>query len=140
MLADILWNGVHGSSMPAWRELSSTQRSAVASTVQNFSQFQQEVRDSALIAAGAMVYNRHCAECHGDNGDGDGFAAKQLPIAPTDFRGVRATLAERIKIMETGVLGTSMAPWTDRLSEREINAVAHYIGDFFNNDDTEAMQ
>lgn len=140
MLADILWNGVHGSSMPAWRELSGTQRSAVANAVQNLSQTQQEARDPELIAVGVTVYARHCAECHGDNGGGNGFAAAQLPIAPTDFRGVRANLAERIRIMETGVPGTSMAPWTDRLSSREINAVAHYIGDFFNNNDTEVTQ
>lgn len=132
MLADILWNGVHGSSMPAWRELSEMQRSAVASAVQSFSQTQQETNDPTLLADGATVYTRHCAECHGDNGAGDGFAAAQLPIAPTDFRGVRATLAQRVKIMETGVAGTSMAPWTDRLSGQEINAVAHYVGSFFN--------
>ena len=131
MLADVLWNGVHGSAMPAWRDLSTAERSALASVVQSFSVLEQEAPDTGLVASGAVIYATHCAECHGDNGAGNGFAAAQLPIAPTDMRGVRASLAERIKILENGVAGTSMAPWTDRLSSDEINAVAHYVGEFF---------
>lgn len=131
MLADVLWNGVHGSAMPAWRDLSTPQRSALASVVQSFSVVEQEVANPTLVASGADVYATHCAECHGDNGAGNGFAAAQLPIAPTDLRGVRASLAERVRVLENGVEGTSMAPWTDRLSGDEIDAVAHYIGEFF---------
>lgn len=131
MLADILWNGVHGSAMPAWRDLSTNQLIALASAVQDFSQVQQDAPNAALSIQGASVYAQHCAECHGDNGAGDGFAAAQLLIAPTDFRGVRASFAERVKVLENGVAGTSMAPWTDRLSSSEITAVAHYIGEFF---------
>ena len=131
MLADVLWNGVHGSAMPAWRDLNTAERSALASVVQSFSALEQEAPNTGLVASGAVIYETHCAECHGDNGAGNGFAAAQLPIAPTDMRGVRASLAERIKILENGVAGTSMAPWTDRLSSDEINAVAHYVGEFF---------
>lgn len=135
MLADILWNGVHGSAMPAWRDLSSAQRSALANAVQNFSTVTQEAPNPAGLALGASVYLDHCVECHGDNGAGNGFAAAQLPIAPTDFRGVRASLAERVRVLENGVQGTSMAPWTDRLSSNEIDAVAIYIGEFFTSTD-----
>lgn len=133
VLADVLWNGIHGSAMPAWRDLSTQQRSALASTVQSLSTLEQETSNPTLIAQGAGVYAAHCAECHGDNGAGNGFAAAQLPIAPTDFRGVRTSLAERIRVMQNGIAGTSMAPWTDRLSSDEIRAVAHYIGEFFDN-------
>lgn len=133
MLADILWNGVHGSAMPAWRDLSTVARSALASTVQSFSRLEPETPNPILSALGANVYAAHCAECHGDDGAGDGFAAAHLPIAPTDFRGVRTSRAERIRIMQNGIAGTSMAPWTDRLSSGEITAVAHYIDEFFDN-------
>lgn len=132
MLADILWNGVHGSSMPAWRELSSTQRSALASAVQGFAQVPAALAaDAAQLSQGAELYARHCAECHGDTGAGNGFAAAQLPITPTDFRGVRASLDERVRVLRNGLPGTSMAPWTDRLNDSEITAVAHYVGQFF---------
>ncbi|MCB1665021.1 MAG: cbb3-type cytochrome c oxidase subunit I [Pseudomonadales bacterium] len=133
MLADILWNGVHGSAMPAWRDLDDGQRAALAASVQNLARV-DNTANAAQAALGAAVYARHCAECHGDNGAGNGFAAAQLPIAPTDFRGVRASLDERVRILRNGVAGTSMAPWTDRLDDNEITAVAHYIGTFFQPD------
>ncbi|MCB1649142.1 MAG: cbb3-type cytochrome c oxidase subunit I [Pseudomonadales bacterium] len=138
LLADVLWNGVHGSAMPAWRELDDTQRSALAAAVQGFARSNDEPANASQAAQGASVYARHCAECHGDNGAGNGFAAAQLPIAPTDFRGVRASLEERVKVLRNGVAGTSMAPWTDRLNDSEITAVAHYIGTFFQPDNTGA--
>ncbi len=131
MLSDLLWNGVKGSAMPAWRDFSDAQRSALAGVVQDVAQADPEAFNPALSAAGAQIYARHCSECHGDQGAGDGFAASQLPIAPTDFRGVRAHFAERVRILRSGVPGTSMAPWTDRLSDSEIAAVAHYVGSFF---------
>ena len=35
--------------------------------------------------SGANVYAAHCAQCHGENGAGDGSAAGQFPIAPTEL-------------------------------------------------------
>ena len=32
---------------------------------------------------GAALYERHCAACHGDSGNGDGWNAPALPVAPT---------------------------------------------------------
>lgn len=32
---------------------------------------------------GAALYARHCAACHGTTGDGDGWNAANLPVAPT---------------------------------------------------------
>ena len=34
-------------------------------------------------AAGAALYEAHCAACHGVTGEGDGFNAPFLPVAPT---------------------------------------------------------
>jgi mono/diheme cytochrome c family protein len=134
-IADILWNGVHGTSMSAWRDQSSENLSSLAAVVRNFGP-QQDVDGvlPSLIEAGEYVYVTHCAECHGDNGDGNGFAAKELPIMPSDFRGERPTLEESIRILQNGIEGTSMAPWTDRLSEDEIVAVSHFVRQFFKTD------
>ena len=74
---------------------------------------------------------RKCSLCHGDDGDGNGFAADELPVMPSDFRGERPTLEESIRVLRNGVEGTSMAPWTDRLNEDEITAVSHYVRQFF---------
>ncbi len=133
LLADILWNGVHGSSMPAWRELSSEQLGAVAQVVDTFSQVEAVGANTALLAPGRNVYQTHCAECHGDAGDGDGFAAEDLPIPimPTDF--TRELLSEEaaLRVLRQGVPGTSMAPWGDRLSEQEMRAATAYVRSLF---------
>lgn len=133
LLADILWNGVHGSSMPAWRELAPDQLSALVQVVDDFSQVEIAVAANFQLEAGQQVYQTHCAECHGDNGDGNGFAANDLPIPimPTDF--TRELLSEEaaLRVLREGVTGTSMAPWGDRLSEQEMEAATQYVRSLF---------
>lgn len=131
-LGDALWNGVLGTSMPAWRDQPLANLAALAAVVRGFSPVDAESPPPAeVMTLGEQVYATHCAECHGGSGAGDGFAAKELPIAPTDFRSSRASLAENLRILTTGVDGTSMAPWTDRLDSAELVAVAHYVRAFF---------
>jgi len=136
-LADILWNGVHGTAMPAWRDQPAGDLASLAATVINFGPREDAdgVRPS-MIEAGKFVYTTHCAECHGDNGNGNGFAAAELPVRPSDFRGERPTLEEAMRVLRNGVEGTSMAPWTDRLSDDEIVAVSHYVRQFFDSSRT----
>ena len=139
-LADVLWNGVHGSAMPAWRDQSADNLAALAAIVQGFEPTDDDAAPStSVLAAGGAVYAEHCAECHGDNGDGDGFAARELPIMPGDFTGEQPTIDESVRVLREGIKGTSMAPWTDRLSDDEIVAVSHYVRAFFV-DDAEASR
>ena len=55
----------------------------------------------------------------------------ELAVAPADFRGERPSLAESLRALRNGVEGTQMAPWTGRLSEAELSAVAYYVRSFF---------
>jgi len=131
-LADVLWNGVHNTAMPAWRDHSPENLAALVEFVQGLASVPLDPAASdADLNLGASVYSAHCAECHGDSGAGDGFAAGELPITPTDFRGERPSLGESVRVLRNGVSGTSMAPWTDRLNDDEILAVAHYVRQFF---------
>jgi high-affinity iron transporter len=82
-------------------------------------------------AAGRRVYDANCAQCHGPDGRGDGFAATELPMAPTDFTRQRASYEAALRVIRNGVDGSSMAPWTDRLTDDEIRAVAHTVRAFF---------
>jgi mono/diheme cytochrome c family protein len=41
--------------------------------------------DASSIAAGKVLYNKHCASCHGKKGLGDGTKAAQLDTHPGDF-------------------------------------------------------
>jgi len=131
-LADVLWNGVHNTSMPAWRDHSAANRAALVEVVRNFA----DIADTALpapadLVLGKRVYAENCAECHGDTGNGNGFFAKELPIAPTNFGAEQPSQAESVRVLQLGIAGTSMAPWTDRLTEDEILAVSHYVRNFF---------
>jgi cytochrome c oxidase cbb3-type subunit 2/cytochrome c oxidase cbb3-type subunit I/II len=130
-LAQALWNGALGTSMPAWRDHSVADLAALAAVVREFSNVTIEQTTGELLTEGERVYRAHCTECHGASGAGDGFAAKELPVAPTDFRGRRASLAENVRVLGVGVEGTAMAPWTERLTGDELLAVAHYVRSFY---------
>ena len=43
--------------------------------------------DDASVKAGAMLYKKHCASCHGKVGLGDGVKARQLETSCGDFSG-----------------------------------------------------
>jgi cytochrome c oxidase cbb3-type subunit I/II len=129
LIADILWNGVHGSSMPAWRDLSPSQLAELAAQVSRFSEVETAIANSQILHSGQAVFMTHCAECHGDEGDGNGFAADSLPIPirPSDFTRERLTHAESLRVLRSGVAGSAMAPWGDRLTSADMEAVSHYL-------------
>ena len=133
LLADILWNGVYGCSMPAWRDLNARQLASLAMVVDSFSEVSNTSGTAAQINLGQQVFQTHCAECHGDNGDGNGFAANNLPIPimPTDFTRELVSETAIIRALREGVAGTSMAPWGDRLSDVEMVAASHYVRSLF---------
>jgi cytochrome c oxidase cbb3-type subunit I/II len=134
-LAEALYHGVRGTSMPAWRDLAAADHSALAAVVKRFSAVEPEAPAPAgEVARGLAVYSEHCASCHGERGDGAGFAAAELAIAPTDFRGRRASSAEIMRVLSNGIGGTPMAPWTDRLDGAEMLAVTAYVRSLFGTD------
>jgi cytochrome c oxidase cbb3-type subunit II len=131
-LAEALWNGVAGSSMPAWRDHAPGDLAALAAVVKGFSAVQPvpPLPDN-LLTTGARVYTANCVQCHGPQGDGKGSAAVELTMAPTNFREQRPSLDRSLRALRDGVDGTPMAPWTSRLDTAEMLAVAHYVRGFF---------
>jgi cbb3-type cytochrome oxidase cytochrome c subunit len=131
-LSFVLSNGVAGSSMPAWRDLPVADVEALARVVRGFHSAQPEPKlPDAILDLGSKVYVANCVQCHGEKGAGDGSASLQFAIAPADFRGQRPSLAQSLRALRNGVEGTEMAPWTGRLSEAELSAVAYYVRSFF---------
>lgn len=126
-LARVLWNGRAGTAMTAWRDWPADDRASVAAYVRGLSQPQAE---PAVPELGAKVYSANCVRCHGEQGAGDGSAAKELRIAPADFRDARPSVAESLRALRNGVEGTRMAPWTGRLNDAELSAVANYVRGF----------
>ena len=45
----------------------------------------QDVGSDAQREAGKQLYSRYCAQCHGDKGDGEGYAAPHLQPRPRNF-------------------------------------------------------
>ena len=85
-------------------------------------------------AGGKAAFKQNCVQCHGELGDGRGTAASALAIAPTDFTQQRPTLSRSVDVLRRGVAGTPMVPWTSRLSEAEVVAVAQFVRTFYTGD------
>jgi mono/diheme cytochrome c family protein len=130
-LADVLWNGVAGTAMQAWRDYPPGDLASIARVVQGFHAAQDAAVPDGLVAIGERVYAENCVQCHGRDGRGDGSAAAELIIAPTNFRAQRPNMDRSLRALRDGIRGTRMASWTGRLSESEIVAVAAYTRRFF---------
>jgi hypothetical protein len=131
-LSFALWNGVAGSAMPAWRDLQPKELAAVASLVQSLHPDRAEPAiPDAVLELGGQVYAAHCQQCHGEKGGGDGSAVSELRMVPANFQQVRPDLAVSLRALRNGVEGTPMAPWSGKLSEAELSAVAYFVRGFY---------
>ncbi len=103
------------------------------------SQSSKEWSVSAL--RGERIYNKACAACHSQSGNGSGPAAKYLDPKPRDFtKGAykfRSTPSGSLpadedifRTISRGIPGTSMPAWGDILSEDERMFVIQYIKTF----------
>jgi mono/diheme cytochrome c family protein len=86
-------------------------------------------------AVGALVYRRHCAACHGRQGDGQGVLARNshMPMvpAPTDFQslnalGVRNAFSYYNTLL-AGIEDSTMPAFASTLSNHELWSVAFYL-------------
>ncbi|MCA8979433.1 MAG: c-type cytochrome [Planctomycetes bacterium] len=90
----------------------------------------------ADLEAGRVLYERHCAVCHGVEGRGDGKAAYLLQPAPRDFGSGRfrlvstkngvPTQADLIATIRRGMPGSAMPPW-EWLAEEDLWNVALFV-------------
>ncbi|WP_420635919.1 c-type cytochrome [Candidatus Palauibacter sp.] len=91
-------------------------------------------------AAGKLVYDRWCAECHGATGQGDGSAAESMLPRPRDFTqalyqvrttgsGQLPTDADMRAAIENGLPGTTMPGWPN-LTDGEIDDLIVYLKTF----------
>ena len=85
------------------------------------------------IAKGAELYAANCAICHGENGEGDGPAAANLPKPPANLH------ADHVQANSDGVLfytithgvpDSPMPAWGDVLTEEERWHVVNFLRTF----------
>jgi len=131
-LSFVLWNGIAGTAMPAWRDLPVRDLELIASyVVRLYSERVEPNLPPQVLDLGAKVYAEHCSQCHGLQGAADGWAVRELAIVPASFAGARPSLAVSLRALRNGVEGTPMAPWTGKLSEAELSAVAYHVRTFY---------
>jgi cytochrome c oxidase cbb3-type subunit 2 len=143
--------GVRGTAMPTWHELPEKDRLAVITYVKTFSPRWREERAEVpvalpdppgaraeLLQRGKALYGEaKCAECHGENGQGDGPSAPQLRddvgfrIRPTDFRRGQfkggSDVRDVFRALSTGLDGTPMPSFADAMTEDERWAISYYV-------------
>lgn len=134
-LHQVMWNGSTGTSMPAWRDLPPASRAALVELVASLSTDEDAQTPAPdVLATGARTYATHCVQCHGADGRGDGFAADAFKVAAANFTVRRPSMEQGLSALRSGVPGTSMARWSDRLSEGEMQAAVMYVRSLFAGD------
>jgi cbb3-type cytochrome c oxidase subunit III len=87
---------------------------------------------------GKAIYQKHCVECHGKTGRGDGPASPFLTPRPRDFTfgkykirstdtGQVPTDEDLIRSVSQGLYGSAMPAWTQLLPDADIRDVVAYI-------------
>lgn len=99
-----------------------------------------ESQMASLNADASSLYIRYCAACHGDQGHGDGRAARFLfprarNLRRDAFRIVSTedaipTVEDVVSVLRQGMPGTAMRSFTE-LSEQESLKLAEYVLDMF---------
>jgi mono/diheme cytochrome c family protein len=90
--------------------------------------------------AGAALYAKFCSQCHGDLGDGEGYAAQHLKPRPRNFTtgkfkirttpsGALPTTDDLMRVIRRGMPYSSMPPWPN-FSDAELKDLAYYVKSF----------
>jgi mono/diheme cytochrome c family protein len=100
----------------------------------------QDVGTEAQRESGKRLYLKYCAQCHGEKGDGEGYATPHLLPPPRNFTtakfkvrstptGALPTHQDLVNIIRRGMPYTSMPAWPD-LSDQEVSDLAYFIKTF----------
>jgi mono/diheme cytochrome c family protein len=90
--------------------------------------------------SGKNLYLKYCSQCHGDKGDGEGYATPHLMPRPRDFttgkfkvrttpNGALPTHQDLVNIIRRGMPYTSMPAWPT-LSDQDVSNLAYFIKTF----------
>ncbi len=100
----------------------------------------QDLGTQAQRDSGKQLYLKNCSQCHGDKGDGEGYAAPHLRPRPRNFttgkfkirstpNGALPTHQDLVNIIRRGMPYTSMPAWPN-LADQEVSDLAYFITTF----------
>ena len=77
---------------------------------------------------GQVIFQKHCASCHGPTGKGDGYTTFNPPVADLTSAKVSTQLAPQlIRTVHKGRANTAMGTWENVLSDQDIEDVVAYL-------------
>ncbi len=90
---------------------------------------------NARVAIGEKIYVHYCSPCHGNNGDGKGFNAKNLDPRPANHTDVNLMTKRTDKELYDAVSGGGkavgkaaiMPPWEGTLDKGQIKLLVLYL-------------
>jgi mono/diheme cytochrome c family protein len=99
-----------------------------------------DVGTDAQRESGKTLYAKNCAQCHGEKGDGEGYATPHLYPRPRNFttakfkvrttpNGALPTHQDLVNIIRRGMPYTSMPAWPT-LTDQEVSDLAYFITTF----------
>src|SRR6266576_5425233 len=108
----------------------------------------QDVGSEAQRQSGKALYTKNCSQCHGEKGDGQGYATVHLLPQPRNFttakfkvrttpNGALPSHQDLVNIIRRGMPYTSMPAWPT-FSDQEVSDLAYFITTFspdFSNDE-----
>jgi len=123
----------HGlsKSMPSWRTaVSPAQIKGLVAYIRYLHRGKHKLTGNP--EKGKAIYDRSCAVCHGDDGEGDGVLTKVFSLKPADHVNAKQmdSISNRVMvdIVTDGGKGKSMMPgWEGILTKKEIYDVVSYI-------------
>jgi mono/diheme cytochrome c family protein len=100
----------------------------------------QDVGTETQRQAGKALYLQNCSQCHGEKGDGQGYAAPHLFPLPRNFttgkfkvrttpNGALPTHQDLVNIIRRGMPYTSMPAWPT-LTDQQVDNLAYFIATF----------
>jgi mono/diheme cytochrome c family protein len=99
-----------------------------------------DVGTEAQRESGKKLYLQYCAQCHGEKGDGEGYAAVHLRPRPRNFttgkfkvrttpNGALPTHQDLVNIIRRGMPYTSMPAWPG-FADQDVSNLAYFLTTF----------
>jgi mono/diheme cytochrome c family protein len=85
---------------------------------------------SAQLNLGKALYRQHCLACHGEKGQGDGFAAKTMQPKPANLQQLVREVRDFKFFMSISQWEGEMPGWKEPFNEADREALVIYLKTF----------